>query len=103
MYGMILHADLFIPEFVSIQATDILIKLLARDPKHRCVRMESYLTNENDINNNNNNTKKTGSEQVQKDQRKLLTISSSHQLTGTLCIVSKLHLRLLLLLLDRVM
>eukprot|EP01060_Flectonema_neradi_P038204 TRINITY_DN7959_c0_g1_i1.p1 TRINITY_DN7959_c0_g1~~TRINITY_DN7959_c0_g1_i1.p1 ORF type:complete len:397 (+),score=71.42 TRINITY_DN7959_c0_g1_i1:115-1191(+) len=35
MYGMILHADLFIPEFVSIQATDLLIKLLARDPKHR--------------------------------------------------------------------
>eukprot|EP01064_Diplonema_japonicum_P037210 TRINITY_DN8660_c0_g1_i1.p1 TRINITY_DN8660_c0_g1~~TRINITY_DN8660_c0_g1_i1.p1 ORF type:complete len:399 (+),score=62.10 TRINITY_DN8660_c0_g1_i1:50-1246(+) len=35
MYDMILHADLFIPEFVTPQATDLLIHLLARDPKHR--------------------------------------------------------------------
>eukprot|EP00755_Sulcionema_specki_P038297 Sspe_Gene.110605::Locus_91661_Transcript_1_1_Confidence_1.000_Length_1353::g.110605::m.110605/K13303/SGK2; serum/glucocorticoid-regulated kinase 2 len=35
MYDMILHSDLFIPEIVSPHATDLLIKLLARDPKHR--------------------------------------------------------------------
>ena len=35
MYDMILHADLFIPEFVTPHATDLLIQLLARDPSHR--------------------------------------------------------------------
>eukprot|EP00754_Rhynchopus_humris_P017312 Rhum_TRINITY_DN14551_c22_g1::Rhum_TRINITY_DN14551_c22_g1_i1::g.95951::m.95951 len=35
MYDMILHADLFIPEFVTPHATDLLCQLLARDPKHR--------------------------------------------------------------------
>eukprot|EP01061_Rhynchopus_euleeides_P010769 TRINITY_DN2034_c0_g2_i2.p1 TRINITY_DN2034_c0_g2~~TRINITY_DN2034_c0_g2_i2.p1 ORF type:complete len:398 (+),score=109.62 TRINITY_DN2034_c0_g2_i2:370-1563(+) len=35
MYDMILHADLFIPEFVTPHATDLLIQLLARDPGHR--------------------------------------------------------------------
>eukprot|EP01065_Artemidia_motanka_P007939 TRINITY_DN13973_c0_g1_i1.p1 TRINITY_DN13973_c0_g1~~TRINITY_DN13973_c0_g1_i1.p1 ORF type:complete len:439 (+),score=125.15 TRINITY_DN13973_c0_g1_i1:170-1486(+) len=35
MYDMILHSDLFIPEFVTPHTTDLLIKLLARDPRHR--------------------------------------------------------------------
>eukprot|EP01063_Lacrimia_lanifica_P033664 TRINITY_DN6052_c0_g1_i1.p1 TRINITY_DN6052_c0_g1~~TRINITY_DN6052_c0_g1_i1.p1 ORF type:complete len:408 (+),score=114.31 TRINITY_DN6052_c0_g1_i1:39-1262(+) len=35
MYDMILHADLFIPDFVSPHAADLLVRLLARDPRQR--------------------------------------------------------------------
>lgn len=35
MYDMILHSDLYIPEFVSVEASDLLARLLERNPKRR--------------------------------------------------------------------